>query len=66
MEKARGGMSDISYGGVGDVEGFLGQWGAYVGMLSLLSVSSSTTAGADGIMAAVEDADGDKAWMGWT
>jgi hypothetical protein len=59
-------MSNISYGGVGDIEGFLGQWGMYVGMSLSVSVSSSTTAGADGIMAAVEDADGDEAWMGWT
>jgi hypothetical protein len=33
-------MSNILYGGVGDVEGFLGQWGMYVGMLLLLLVSS--------------------------
>ncbi len=59
-------MSNILYGGVGDIEGFLGQWGTYVGMSLLVLVSSSTAAGADGIMVAVEDADRDEAWMGWT
>ncbi len=59
-------MSDIFNGGVGGAEGLFGQWAAYVGMTLLLSSSSLTTAGAEGVVATVVDADGEGAWTGWT
>ena len=66
IEKAGGGMSDILYGGVDGAKGIFGQWAAYVGMTSSWLSSSLTTVGAEGVMAAVVDADGEGAWTGWT
>jgi hypothetical protein len=59
-------MSDILNGGVGGAKGLFGQWAAYIGMTLLLSSLSLTTAGAEGVVAMVVDADGEGAWMGWT
>jgi hypothetical protein len=59
-------MSDILYGGVDGAEGIFGKWAVYVGMTSLWLSSSLATVGAEGIMAAVVDADGEGAWTGWT
>jgi hypothetical protein len=57
-------MSDILNGGVGGAKCLFGQWAVYVGKTLLLSSSSSTTAGAKGVVATVVDADGEGAWTG--
>ncbi len=57
-------MSDILYGGVDGAEGIFGQWATYVGMTSLWLSSSSTTVGAEDIVMAAVDADGEGAWTG--
>jgi hypothetical protein len=59
-------MSDISNASVVGAGGLFGQWAAYIGMTLLLSCSSLTTAGAEGVVLAVVDADREWAWTGWT
>jgi hypothetical protein len=59
-------MSDTSNVGVVGAGGLFGQWAVYVGMTLSLSCSSLTTAGAEGAVLAVVDADGEWAWTGWT
>ena len=67
VKKAGGGMSDISNkGGGGVVKGFFGQWATNIGMTTLPSSLSSTTAGAEGIVPIVVDADVEGVWIGWT